>query len=75
MALNNQELYCNRPALDDKAKSIMKSPKIFNKVIAVTNLIGVKFFLLLVVLLLLSFGIVIYVNIYFLTSFSREDVV
>ena len=53
----------------------MKSPKIFNKVIAVTNLIGVKFFLLLAVLLMLSFGIVIYGNIYFLTSFSREDVV
>ncbi|MBU4075090.1 MAG: HAMP domain-containing histidine kinase, partial [Proteobacteria bacterium] len=55
--------------------SIMKSPKILNKVVGVTNLIGVKFFFLLVVLLMLSFGIVIYVNIYFLTSFSREDVV
>src|SRR4030067_673246 len=53
----------------------MRYPKIFNRVVDVANLISVKLFLLLVVLLLLSFGIITYVNIYFLTSLFREDVV
>jgi two-component system NtrC family sensor kinase len=53
----------------------MSYPKIFNKVIEVTNSIGVKFFLLLIVLLMLSFGIVTYVNIYFFTTLFREDIV
>ncbi len=47
----------------------------FNKAVVITNSIGVKFFLLLVVLLMLSFGIVTYLNIYFFTNFYREDVV
>jgi two-component system NtrC family sensor kinase len=53
----------------------MKSPKIFNNVIGITNSIGVRFFLLLAVLLVLSFGIVTYVNIYFFTTLFREDIV
>jgi two-component system, NtrC family, sensor kinase len=53
----------------------MRSSKIFNKVIGLTNSIGVKFFLLLVVLLILSFGIITYINIYFLTNLYREDIV
>ena len=53
---------------------IMKYPKIFN-LVGITNSIGVKFFLLLVVLLMLSFGIVTYVNIYFFTTLFREDIV
>jgi len=51
----------------------MSYPKIFNIVVRVGNSIGVKFFLLLILLLVLAFGIVIYVNIYFLTSLFRED--
>src|SRR3989339_935195 len=53
----------------------MRYPKILNKAVGFTNLISVKFFLLLVALLILSFGIVIYVNIYFLTTLFREDIV
>ena len=53
----------------------MSYPKIFNIVVRVGNSIGVKFFVLLIFLLILSFGIVIYVNIYFLTSLFREDAV
>ncbi|MDP2267910.1 MAG: HAMP domain-containing protein, partial [Deltaproteobacteria bacterium] len=53
----------------------MRYPKTFNKVIGLTNSIGVKFFLLLVFLLMLSFGIVTYVNIYFFTTLFREDIV
>lgn len=53
----------------------MRYPKIFNKVVGVTNSLGVKFFLLLIVLLLISFGIVTYVNIYFFTTLFREDIV
>ena len=53
----------------------MSYPKIFNIVVRVGNSIGVKFFVLLIFLLVLSFGIVIYVNIYFLTSLFREDAV
>ncbi|MBI4632982.1 MAG: HAMP domain-containing protein [Deltaproteobacteria bacterium] len=56
-------------------KPIMRYPKIFNKVVGVTNSLGVKFFLLLIVLLLISFGIVTYVNIYFFTTLFREDIV
>jgi two-component system NtrC family sensor kinase len=53
----------------------MRYPKIFNKVVGVTDSIGVKFFLLLIFLLMLSFGIVTYVNIYFFTTLFREDIV
>ncbi len=53
----------------------MKSPKIFNKIIGIANTIGIKFFFLLVVLLIISFGVITYVNIYFMTALSREDVV
>jgi hypothetical protein len=53
----------------------MRYPKIFKLVVGITNSIGVKFFLLLVVLLMLSFGIVTYVNIYFFTTLFREDIV
>ena len=53
----------------------MSYPKIFNIVVRVGHSIGVKFFVLLIFLLILSFGIVIYVNIYFLTSLFREDAV
>lgn len=48
---------------------------ILNKIINITHLISVRFFLLLIILLIVSFGIVTYVNIYFLTSLFREDVV
>ena len=51
----------------------MRYPKILNKAVGITDSIGVKFFLLLIFLLIVSFGIVIYVNIYFLTSLFRED--
>ncbi len=53
----------------------MRYPRIFNKIVNVTNSLGVKFFVLLVVLLVLSFGIITYVNIYFFTSLFREDIV
>ncbi|MEW6333401.1 MAG: HAMP domain-containing protein, partial [Thermodesulfobacteriota bacterium] len=49
--------------------------KKLNVAVRIGNSIGVKFFLLLVFLLILSFGIVIYVNIYFLNSLFREDAV
>jgi len=52
----------------------MSYPKI-NKAVGITDSIGVKFFVLLVVLLMLSFGIITYVNVYFLTSLFREDAV
>jgi two-component system NtrC family sensor kinase len=54
---------------------VMRSSKIFNKIAGVTNSIGMKFFLLLVILLMLSFGIVTYMNIYFFTALFREDMV
>jgi len=53
----------------------MSYTKIFNKVAQISNSIGVKFFLLLTILLILSFGIVTYVNIYFFTTLFREDIV
>ena len=53
----------------------MRYPRIINRIVGITNSIGVKFFVLLVVLLMLSFGIVAYVNVYFLTSLFREDAV
>lgn len=53
----------------------MRSSKIFKKAVVLTNSLGVKFFLLLVVLLMLSFGIVTYINIYFFTDLYREDIV
>jgi two-component system NtrC family sensor kinase len=56
-------------------KKAMKYPRIFNKIVNATNSLGVKFFVLLVVLLVLSFGIITYVNIYFFTSLFREDIV
>ncbi len=53
----------------------MRYPRIFNKILDVTNSLGVKFFVLLVGLLVLSFGIITYVNIYFFTTLFREDIV
>ncbi|MHB8908057.1 MAG: ATP-binding protein [Syntrophales bacterium] len=53
----------------------MRYPRIFYKIIGVTNSLGVKFFVLLVVLLVVSFGIITYINIYFFTSLFREDIV
>ncbi len=53
----------------------MGYPKISNKVLGFTNSIGVKFFFLLVLLLVISFGIITYVHIYFYTSLNREDIV
>lgn len=54
---------------------IMRYQNIFNRIVAVANLISVKFFILLVALLILSFGIIAYVNIYFFTDLFREDMV
>jgi two-component system NtrC family sensor kinase len=53
----------------------MRYAKIFYNVARITDSIGVKFFVLLTVLLMLSFGIVTYVNIYFFTTLFREDIV
>jgi two-component system NtrC family sensor kinase len=53
----------------------MRYARIFNRVARVTDSIGVKFFVLLTVLLMLSFGIITYVNIYFFTTLFREDIV
>lgn len=53
----------------------MKSARLLERIVGLTNSIGVKFFVLLVVLLMLSFGIITYVNIYFFTNLYREDVV
>src|ERR1035437_2079598 len=53
----------------------MRYPKIFSKIVGVTDSIGVKFFLLLIFLLILSFGIITYINIYFFTTLFREDIV
>jgi len=53
----------------------MRYPRIFNKIVNVTTSLGVKFFVLLVGLLVLSFGIITYVNIYFFTYLFREDIV
>ncbi len=53
----------------------MNLPKILNKVAVVGNSISVKFFLLLVVLLIISFGVITYINIYFFTTLFREDIV
>jgi two-component system NtrC family sensor kinase len=47
----------------------------FKRIADFTHLISVKFFFLLVILLMLSFGIVTYINIYFFTSLFRDDVV
>jgi two-component system NtrC family sensor kinase len=53
----------------------MTRPKILDKILGATNSIGVKFFILLIALLMVSFGIVTYVNIYFFTTLFREDIV
>ncbi|MHB8770400.1 MAG: HAMP domain-containing sensor histidine kinase [Syntrophales bacterium] len=53
----------------------MKSARLLDRIVGLTNSIGVKFFVLLVALLMLSFGIITYVNIYFFTNLYREDVV
>jgi two-component system NtrC family sensor kinase len=45
------------------------------KLVNATHSIGVKFFLLLIVMLMLSFGIITYLNIYFFTTLFREDIV
>ncbi len=39
----------------------------------IVNSIGVKFFLLLVSLLIVAFGVTIYINVYFLTDHFRKD--
>jgi two-component system NtrC family sensor kinase len=54
---------------------IMRYARILNKVARISNSIGVKFFILLTVLLMLSFGFVTYVNIYIFTTLFREDIV
>ena len=41
----------------------------------IANSIGVKFFILLVFLLIIAFGIIIYVNVYLLTDHFRNDAV
>jgi two-component system NtrC family sensor kinase len=56
-------------------KTGMRLSKIFNKVAVVVNSISVKFFLVLAVLLIISFGLITYVNIYFFTTVCRENVV
>ena len=61
--------------MDAKRKIDMRYPRIINRIVGITNSIGVKFFILLIVLLMLSFGIITYVNVYFLTSLFREDAV
>jgi two-component system NtrC family sensor kinase len=61
--------------MDDKMKIIMGYQKKSNVLVRAGNSISVKFFLLLIALLMLSFGIIIYVNVYFLTSLFREDAV
>jgi len=53
----------------------MRYAKVLHQAARVTDSIGVKFFVLLTVLLMLSFGIVTYVNIYFFTTLFREDIV
>lgn len=53
----------------------MRPSKIYKNAVDLTHSLGVKFFLLLVFLLILSFGIVTYVNIYFFTDLYREDTV
>ncbi len=53
----------------------MRSTRIFDRIVGLTNSIGVKFFVLLVILLIVSFGIITYVNIYFFTNLYREDIV
>jgi two-component system, NtrC family, sensor kinase len=53
----------------------MSASKILHKAVGLTNSLGVKFFILLVALLMLSFGIMTYVNIYFFTDLYREDIV
>ena len=55
--------------------AMMRSSKIIKQAVDLTHSLGVKFFLLLVFLLMLSFGIVTYVNIYFFTDLYREDIV
>ena len=57
------------------SSQVMRYPMMFNRMVRIGHSIGVKFFVLLIFLLILSFGIVIYVNIYFLTSLFREDAV
>ncbi len=54
---------------------MMRSSKIIKQAVDLTHSLGVKFFLLLVFLLMLSFGILTYVNIYFFTDLYREDIV
>ena len=53
----------------------MRLPKIFNRIRVTVNSISVKFFLVLIVLLIISFGVITYVNIYFFTNLFREDIV
>lgn len=61
--------------MNDKGIATMRYPKIVKKAIGITDSIGVKLFVLLVALLMLSFGLVTYLNIYFITNLYREDIV
>jgi two-component system NtrC family sensor kinase len=53
----------------------MKLPKPFSKFFGAFNSIGVKFFLALVALLVIAFGVTTYINVYFFTTLFREDIV
>ena len=53
----------------------MKLPKPFSKFVGAFNSIGVKFFLALVALLVIAFGVTTYINVYFFTTLFREDIV
>ena len=44
----------------------------FFSVQRIANSIGAKFFVILVSLLIIAFGVIIYLNVYFLTNFCRE---
>ena len=46
----------------------------FKRVQRIAHSIGAKFFALLVFLLIISFGVIIYLNVYFLNDFCREAV-
>ncbi|MHB8829115.1 MAG: ATP-binding protein [Syntrophales bacterium] len=47
----------------------------FSRIKRIANSIGVKFFILLVFLLIIAFGVIIYVNVYLLTDHFRNDAV
>jgi two-component system, NtrC family, sensor kinase len=53
----------------------MKLPKLLGKFVGAFNSISVKFFLVLVALLIIAFGLTTYINVYFFTNLFREDIV